>query len=603
MNLYHDSHDLSFREPFGAAVSGSRVRLAIRADGAREVFLRVWSAASGEQLIKMEPDYGMFRTVIRLPKETGLVWYYFVIHTYDGGTVYYGNNEDSLGGIGQLYSEKPEFSFQITVYDYSPVPDWYKEAVFYQIFPDRFAKAEGEDPQLIDTKIPGAPARRMVSWDKAPDYEKDKKGEILVWDFYGGTLRGIIEKLDYIKSLGVTGIYLNPIFEAWSNHRYDTLDYMKIDPLLGTEEDFRELCAKAEECGISIILDGVFNHCGIYSSYVKDHPEWFTLKEDGTYESWWGVRDLPEINELDPEYEEFICGRDGVVRKWIRAGAKGFRLDVADELPDAFIVKIREALKSEDPDAVLMGEVWEDASNKFSHGEQRKYFYGNELDCVMNYPLRDALLSFANGEEPSVMTLRRIMSLKENYPKENFMADFNLIDSHDRARVLTRLDCSDKPEKAKKMLMLLSTLLYALPGVPVIYYGDEAGMKGGADPENRGAYPWGHEDEELIRHYRLLGKLYGQHDVLIDGDFIPLLAGDDILAFERCDSGRMMLVLANRSDEELLYEKEYPGCVSATNVLTGKSVELNGDRVSAHIPPCSVLMIRIRVQEIEGITV
>ncbi|MBR4150200.1 MAG: hypothetical protein IKR08_02355, partial [Firmicutes bacterium] len=204
---------------------------------------------------------------------------------------------------------------------------------------------------------------------------------------------------------------------------------------------------------------------------------------------------------------------------------------------------------------------------------------------------------------PSVMTLRRIMSLKENYPKENFMADFNLIDSHDRARVLTRLDCSDKPEKAKKMLMLLSTLLYALPGVPVIYYGDEAGMKGGADPENRGAYPWGHEDEELIRHYRLLGKLYGQHDVLIDGDFVPLLAGDDILAFERYDSGRMMLVLANRSDEELLYEKEYPGCVSATNVLTGKSVELNGDRVSAHIPPCSVLMIRIRVQEIEGITV
>lgn len=598
MNIFHDSHDRGCRQPFGAVTTGSRVKLAADASGAERLYLVLRSTLGVESCIEMRNCEGRFRTEFTVPENPCLLRYFFIAEGAGGERLYYGNNPEKLGGIGCESEGEPE-PFQITVYDEAPVPDWYKDALFYQIFPDRFAKGSGEERQPSKVAAKGAPARRLVPWDKKPCYEKKKNGDIKVWDFYGGSLKGITEKLDYLQSLGISGIYLNPIFEAVSNHRYDTMDYAKIDPLLGTEEDFRTLCAEAEKRGISIILDGVFNHCGYYSSYLKDHPEWFTVKEDGSYESWWGVKDLPEIREMEPSYVEYICGENGIVRKWLRAGARGFRLDVADNLPDEFIVLLRDALKAEKPDAVLMGEVWEDASNKYSHDQQRQYFYGHELDCVMNYPLRDALLSYINCEEPSVMTLRRIMSLMENYPPENFMANFNLLDSHDRARIITRIGGAEDPEGAKKKFIALSSVLYALPGVPVLYYGDEAGCTGGADPENRGTYPWGSEDLQLLEHFRLLGRLYKEHRVLTDGDFQTLLAGDDILAFMRSGREESVLVLANRSGSEQLYEKDCPGCVKAVDLLTGAPVELNAGRVSAHVPPMSAMLISLEFFKID----
>ena len=291
-------------------------------------------------------------------------------------------------------------------------------------------------------------------WSTPPAYDKDENGRIKRWDFYGGTLEGVREKLRYLKDLGVTVIYLNPIFEAASNHRYDTGDYMAIDPMLGDEESFRRLCVDAEEMGISVILDGVFNHTGCDSRYFNkygNYPDsvgayqstdsvyrsWYTFHDDGTYDSWWGVDDLPAINENDPSYHEFICGREGVVRRWLRDGARGWRLDVADELPDSFIADIKHAVLAEKPDGLLIGEVWEDASNKTAYGSLRQYFEGSELDGTMNYPLREGLLAFMRNEIGAQELTRRLEQLGENYPVQALYSELNRLGGHDRERLVT----------------------------------------------------------------------------------------------------------------------------------------------------------------------
>ena len=320
-----------------------------------------------------------------------MVWYSFDIEAKDGSVWRYGAKPGWTTGEGAFaYGDPP--SFQITVFvPRKEQPSWYRNAVVYQIFPDRFARGEDWQERAKTLERPRkGPGHRLVDWDTPVDYERTPEGGIAVWDFYGGTLEGIREKLEYLEDLGVTAIYLNPIFEASSNHRYDTADYLAIDPLLGTEQDFSALCVDAEDRGISIILDGVFNHSGQDSRYFNsygNYPElgayqspdspyrgWYFFNEDGTYAGWWGNGDLPALNEDNPDYHELICGRRGVVRKWLRAGARGWRLDVADELSDEFIEDIKRALVTERPDGVLIGEVWEDASNKLAYGRLRQYF-------------------------------------------------------------------------------------------------------------------------------------------------------------------------------------------------------------------------------------
>ncbi len=312
----------------------------------------------------------------------------------------------------------------------------------------------------------------------------------------GRNARGIEEKLPYLASLGVTVLYLNPIFEAASNHRYDTADYTRVDPLLGRKKDFESLCEAARKRGIRIVLDGVFNHTGADSVYfdkfgnygtAEKYRSWFRFGDQYRhgYECWWDVPDLPNVEENDPSFREFLCGEDGVVRRWLRRGASGWRLDVADELPDSLIRDIRAAMKEEKEDSLLLGEVWEDASNKVSYGALREYFLGSELDATMHYPFRTAVLDFLLGKIHAQAACDAFWTIQEHYPKENLYAALNLIGSHDRARVLTVLGGD---VNALKMAMFLQ---FALPGVPSIYYGDEAGMTGGTDPYNRGSFPWG----------------------------------------------------------------------------------------------------------------
>ena len=607
MKLYHDSQDNIYRKPFGAAVSGSSVHLALKVvpeegESPEQVQVRLWQDETGERFVDMQPaGEDMYEVDITMPAEPGLLWYYFIVKV-SGSTLYYGN-PTKLGGAGSMQDYEPE-SYQITVYDYAPVPEWFKDSVVYQIFPDRFAIDDEWEERCTEAleKQSGRNGQGKFieeDWERPAYYVRDDEGNVTDWPFYGGSLRGITEKLDHLTSLGVKAIYMNPIFEAASNHRYDTGDYMKIDPLLGTEEDLRELADEAGKRGIKIILDGVFSHTGADSRYFdkygnyggtgaftdpdSQYRDWYEFREDDPvgYRSWWGVRDLPEVNELEPGFTDLICGENGVLAKWLDAGASGWRLDVADELPDEFIAKIRARIKAKNEDNVLIGEVWEDASNKISYDERRRYLMGHELDSTMNYPLRDTLMRFMDHEEDAGEVAAHIMSLAENYPPENFYGALNLIGSHDRRRILTAMGADKDFGWAAARVKLLSIMQYALPGVPSIYYGDEAGMTGGTDPENRSCYPWGKEDPGLMFHYRQLGVLYERHPVLRSGDLRFVDTGDsDILGFIRSDEDEKIAVFVNRSGDERRISKnvlEGQNAVYALDLLTSKKVDLSDD--------------------------
>lgn len=609
IRCYHDSQDIRYRKPTGALKENETVALCIRAEGSVSDLsckVHLWQTSKGGRLVPMEKEYiedgaCLFRVSLTL-EEADLCWYYFLLE--DGENKWhYGNNEDKLGGEGMLYEEEPP-AFQITVYKEAPVPKWYKDSIVYQIFPDRFARDDAwmEKQQDADRGPSWKGASRVIqqNWYDVPYYTKNEKGEVTRWPFFGGTLQGIREKLFYIKSMGAGAIYLNPIFLASSNHKYDTADYMMIDPAFGTEEDFRSLCDDARRLGIRIILDGVFNHTGADSKYFDqfgnygreaseegddsslgacagpDSPyySWYRFEEfPHKYDCWWGVGDLPNVEENDPSYREFIYGGDikegsetstgdNVITKWLRAGASGWRLDVADELPDDFIAGIRKAIKETDPEGLLMGEVWEDASNKISYDVQRRYFMGDELDSTMNYPVRDLMLDYMLGRIDAETAVRKLNSLAENYPPENFYGALNLMGSHDRARMMTILgdapeDLSDVEKQyhklpddkiwmAKNRMKLLSLIQYVLPGVPCLYYGDEAGLQGFEDPYNRSTYPWGREDEELMSHYRMLAQLRKQYPVLTEGEYRFSAQGEHVFMCERFYGEEQIIVVANR---------------------------------------------------------
>lgn len=524
---------------------------------------------------RMEDNDEEWWRVCFTPQKQGLYWYHFAIAQKSGGSVIT-RFENSTGRIS------PDGSgFQLTVYSKDfKTPDNIKGSVIYQIFPDRF-RSSGK-------KKTGVPKERILrsDWGGEPMWEPDSEGRITKYDFFGGDLKGIEEKLDYIKSLGVGCIYLNPIFEAHSNHRYDTADYNRIDPLLGTEKDFSELCEAAKKRGIEIILDGVFSHTGsdsiyfnkerrygsggAYNSKNSKYLEWYKFNEyPDDYACWWGVDILPEINEENESYLEFIAGKNGVLRKWLRAGAGGWRLDVADELPDKFLDSLRKAVKDEKPDAFILGEVWEDASNKISYGSRRRYLLGEQLDSVMNYPFAACLLEFAISGRAEGFN-DRIEEICENYPKPAVDCLMNHIGTHDTCRVLNRLATvgnyagesteryrggltAEQREYGIRMLKLVSAMQFTLPGIPCIYYGDEAGLDGGEDPFNRGCYPWGKEDKELIEHYRFLGRLRAEHRVFADGEFVPVSAALGCVAFERRGRGERIMTVANRNSHSIVY--------------------------------------------------
>lgn len=557
IKIFHDSQDLKYRTPFGAIEIGAKVKLAISVSINARVTL-IYRDFEGKQnhieMTKLEDGNLYFVELLDLNKP-GIINYYFKIES-DTQTVFYGNNSNSLGGVGEIHYGIPN-EYQITIYEKAQVPSWYKEGLIYQIFVDRFFNGNK------DGKITNPRNNSFIygTWNDDPFYIKDREGRIARWDFFGGNLRGVIEKLDYIKSLGVTIIYLNPIFESPSSHKYDTADYEIVDRMFGTNEEFKELCKKAKEKGIRVILDGVFSHTGDDSKYFnrygnykelgayqsKDskYYEWYRFyKYPDSYECWWNIANQPNVEELTPSYMDYIIeSKNSIIAKWMEYGASGWRLDVADELPDKFIERIKARMKEVDKDSILIGEVWEDASNKVSYDERRKYFLGKELDSVTNYPLRDNIINFLNCKYGSSYFRKKFMSIYENYPIENFNATMNLLGNHDTERILTIL------HEDINLLKLAITLQMTLPGVPLIYYGDEAGLTGGKDPENRKAYPWNKENKLILGLYSKLSHIRSSEEALKKGNIKMHISDEDVICFSREYKNDLNIIVVNRSND------------------------------------------------------
>lgn len=449
------------------------------------------------------------------------------------------------------------------------VPSALEGAVMYQIFPDRFAKSGQAD---LHDKL--QPYWIHSNTHDIPVWQPNERGEVTNNDFFGGNFAGMCEKLDYLHDLGVEVLYLNPIFMAWSTHRYDTYDYARIDPMLGTEDDFRHFCNEAHERGMKVILDGVFSHVGDRSPYFQSaisdpnspYRSWFQFQHyPDRYTSWWGITTLPCVNKMDPAFLDYLIdGPYSIAARWLMAGADGWRLDVVDELPDEFVLRLRRRIRQVKPSAILIGEVWEDASNKIAYDRRRRYFVDNELDGVMNYPLQKAILRYVRRENDGAEFGQQVMTLAENYPPHVLNACMNLLSTHDTARAINALlDPHDgsrddlarrhfSPDQiiwGKELLRTAAFLQFTLPGAPCIYYGDEAGMTGYRDPFNRGFYPWGEEDTNLQAFYRALARLKRENPALKTGRVEFITASNGRVQFLRQSAGQTAMVFCNASRE------------------------------------------------------
>ena len=556
-----------YRTPCGAVRTNETVRFCVAAPDRRFLTLNVRSDDGTVRFEKrMEKDGDLHRCEISLNCK-GL--YFYSISDSDSRFLNYTEEGGAFFSAAQSWAQ-----MLVTDDSYVPAED-YSGGIAYQIFPDRFA-IKGN---VI--KLPGRIYHSDLS--DIPHWRPDSQGKIRNNDFYGGNLRGITGKLDYLADLGVTLIYLNPIFVSNSNHRYDTGDYHMIDPQLGTEDDFRYLCAAAAEKGIRIILDGVFSHTGDDSIYFnrygnydslgayqsKESPyySWYNFKKwPDKFDSWWGIVTLPEVNEMDPSYTEFITGPSGVIDHWMSAGASGFRLDVADELPDEFIVKIRQAVRRNDPNGLLIGEVWEDASNKISYGKRRKYFQGDELDGCMNYPFKNAVLDFIRSRNAEAFR-DSVEEICLHYPADMLSTCLNMLSSHDTERAINALAAPQHAHKSREeqaaiilsrdeylrgveMLKLAYALMFFLPGIPMIYYGDEIGLQGYGDPFCRGFFCEDMADANLQKAIKeICKKRKANSDVLGGGTTEFFLSENGVIGFYRTsESGRLAFVI-NLGDE------------------------------------------------------
>ena len=610
--LFNSRSELD-RLPFGAMPAGEtlcvglRVASALRAEDVRLVFRCDADGRETEQPLEhvwSADGWDRFEGCVA-QERAGLYWYAFRLSTAEGPR----SVSKGPGNRAELTAEAPVF-WQLTVYesDYT-TPAWIVGGVFYQIFVDRFCKG-GEHP-LRDGQY------RRDDWGGTPKFAPDADGITRRNDFFGGDLAGVIEKLPFLQELGVSCLYLNPIFEASSNHKYDTGDYKKIDPAFGDEADFQKLCREAKARGIHVILDGVFNHTGddsiyfnrygrydslgAYQSRASRYFNWYAFSDwPESYESWWGIKTLPRIRAGSLDFCDYLCDEGGVVKKWLALGADGWRLDVVDELTDGLVRAIRLAARQDKPDALLIGEVWEDASNKIAYGERRHYFEGAELDGTMNYPFRVAILRYAADGDAAALG-EAVESIVEDYPKPALDCLMNNLSTHDTPRLLTVLTGAETPvsleaqanyvfspeqtARARALVRLATVLQFTLPGVPCVYYGDEAGLDGFGDPFCRKCYPWGQEDGKLMNWYRALIRVRRGADAYAGGTYRTVRAKNGLYAFERRTKDSRALTVVNMGGET-----DYPLPAGAVPLL-GYEAERAGDVLCLQRYGCAILSL------------
>ncbi len=578
-----NSRKIECKSPYGAVKCGEKLSLHfpiaswVSVDK-MYVFIRLGDVSTPVEMRfeKSENGFSVY-TADYVFDTAGIYYYRFEMRNRDG-VWYYGRGENGESVCGENLPE-----WQLTVYKSSyKTPDFAKGNIIYHIFVDRFNRADG-----VKTK---RKYRLHESFSESPEVVS-ADGKYYADDFFGGNFNGIREKLDYLEELGVGIIYLSPIFKAFSNHRYDTGDYLKVDELLGTEDDFKRLLDAAHEKGMKIILDGVFNHSGADSLYFnkfgtydslgayqsKSSPyyDWYYFKKfPDEYACWWGCDNVPDLNKSNKDYRALVFGKNGVVEKWQKLGADGWRLDVVDELPIDFVNLLIKKIKSVNKDALVIGEVWEDASTKVSYGELRPYLLGDQLDGTMNYPFMNAIIAYVrDGDEKFFKDT--VQSILENYPKETVYCLMNSLGTHDTVRIINALSDvhahgwskthklgyklpDSEYEKAKKKLYLASVLQFTLPGIPSIFYGDEAGLQGFDDPINRRPYPWGSEDKEILAHYKKLGRIRRENRAVFSGGF-NMRDENGLVAYERTSGDDEILIAVNAGadDKTLIINKEY----------------------------------------------
>ena len=556
MSIIYDSWMESHKKPFGALEIGEDININIEAiSDVKEIYLILETNEDIKKEIKMENKSNGIFTIDKYKFEKENIYFYY-FKSIEGETLdvkYYGKSYD-CGACVEYHDINYINKYQITVSRKTESPKWFKEGILYHIFVDRFNRTGKINNPKKNSFI-------YANWEDTPMYIKNKENEVIRWDFHGGNLKGIISKLNYLKGLGVTVIYLSPIFKSQSNHKYDTGDYKTIDPMFGDEEIFKELIYKASKKGINVILDGVFSHTGDDSIYFNKYGNydslgayqsknskffsWYNFKDyPNEYDCWWGVKSLPNVNEIENSYMDYIIrDKDSVIKKWMNYGVKGWRLDVVDELPSKFLETLKKETLNIDNESVIIGEVWEDASNKISYSERRKYFLGNQLNGVTGYVFKNIVVDFLKGNVNSQAVYNRFMTIKENYPKDAFKSNLNLLGTHDTRRILTELN------EEKELLKLAVFIQMTFEGVPYVYYGDEAGLIGETDPDNRRTYPWENEDKDILNFYKKIIKERKNNKLLSSGETKFLkLSNQNILGYIRYIKTDKILVLINRSN-------------------------------------------------------
>lgn len=567
---------------FGAFPSGSVILFEVTACGFESLKMVLHSdglSEGGEKYVSLDFDRSgdVFSREIAADdllalSKGGLFYYHY--EAYESGWL------TNLSGEAPTELVKDGIERQLLIWDASfTTPDFLKGGMIYHIFVDRFrasGKYKVRDGGILNT-----------DWENGiPQYPVKRGADLKNNEFFGGDLYGIAEKLDFIKSLGVTTLYLSPIFEAVSNHKYDTSDYMKVDSAFGGDKALSHLIKECKKRGMHIILDGVFNHTGddsvyfdkysrygsgAYSSSCSPYADWYSFGANrDEYACWWNIKILPKVNCDAPSYREHIFGKGGVVRKYMRMGIDGFRLDVADELSGSFLEEMRRVVKEENPDGIVLGEVWEDASNKIAYSERRHYFSGHQLDSVMNYPLREGILAFIKHGD--FQTLRFASeTVYRHYPKQVSDVLMNFLGTHDTERILTslagresaslsntelaheRLSANER-RHGLEMLKCAFAICALTYGVPSVFYGDEAGLEGYHDPFCRMPYPWGREDKETVSFFSALGALRRSEKLFAEGFFRVRHADENSYVFERFNDEKTITVVVTR---DLPYKADF----------------------------------------------
>lgn len=569
-----------YKTPIGAATVGEPISLTIkftRPQNPSEVYLVL--TKDGEDAVRyamnlVKDEDGEYTYALTVKVTThGLYFYHFEIQ-----------NEEQLYRVGSdvdlnaLLGKGSDWQLTVVSEDYAPT--FIDGGVIYEIMPDRFFIG-GERNKTKSY------ANYRDDWGGVPEFRADENGKISNVDFFGGNLKGIAKKLTYLKNLGVTCIYLTPIFEAHSNHKYDIGNYMRVDSDFGTVDDLKDLIKKADKRGIKIMLDGVFSHTGDDSIYFNKHGSydsvgayqsvkspyysWYKFKYwNNDYECRYNIDIMPNTDDCNPLYDEFVNGQEGVIRYWTRMGLGGWRLDVCEQLSDGFIEHCVRAAKKENPDAVMYGEVFMDASNVTTNGMRRCFIGNGKLDSVTNYPFKEDILNFVRCGDSDRLN-NTVGFVINNYPKRAVDSLMNVLDNHDTARLMTVLGdngaisckedkataCVKDKDATKKLVRLATALQYTLPGVPCVYYGDEIGMEGFEDPFNRRCYAWGEGDKELLKWYKKLGAVRAnEREIFAHGKYRGIDTDHGVMFFKRKAGDETVYVIVNNSGSE--YAPELP---------------------------------------------